>query len=59
MNAAAKWTIAGVREAIRAKKASAREITADFFKRIAERNPELNAYLALSQIGRASWRERV
>ena len=48
MNAAAKWTIAGVREAIRAKKASAREITADFFKRIAERNPELNAYLALS-----------
>ncbi|MGH6864453.1 MAG: amidase, partial [Methylocella sp.] len=48
MNPAARWTIAGVREAIRTKKASAREITAEFYKRIAERNPELNAFLAFS-----------
>ncbi len=48
MSPAASWTIAGVREAIRSKKASAREIASEFFRRIAERNPELNAYLALS-----------
>ena len=48
MSPDATWTIAGVREAIRSKKASAREIASEFFKRIAARNPELNAYLALS-----------
>src|SRR6516225_6515710 len=42
-------TIHEVREAIAAKKASAREITADYFKRIAARNGELNAYLTLSE----------
>lgn len=48
MNPAAAWTISSVRDAIRTKKASAREIASEFFRRIAERNPELNAYLALS-----------
>jgi aspartyl-tRNA(Asn)/glutamyl-tRNA(Gln) amidotransferase subunit A len=43
------WTIDGVREALAAKKVSARELAADFYKRIAERNPELNAYLMLSE----------
>ena len=42
------WTIDGVREALSARKISARELTADFFARIAARNPELNAFLALS-----------
>ena len=42
-------TIQGVRAAIAGKKASAREITADFYKRIAERNKELNAFLTLSE----------
>ena len=42
-------TIRGVREAIAGKKASAREITADFYKRIGERNKELNAFLTLSE----------
>jgi aspartyl-tRNA(Asn)/glutamyl-tRNA(Gln) amidotransferase subunit A len=42
------WTIAGVREALMAKKVSARELTAEFYKRIAALNPELNAFLALS-----------
>jgi aspartyl-tRNA(Asn)/glutamyl-tRNA(Gln) amidotransferase subunit A len=42
------WTIDGVKEALAAKQISARELTADFYKRIAARNPELNAYLALS-----------
>jgi aspartyl-tRNA(Asn)/glutamyl-tRNA(Gln) amidotransferase subunit A len=42
------WTIDGVREALAAKKISARELTADFYARIAARNRELNAYLALS-----------
>jgi aspartyl-tRNA(Asn)/glutamyl-tRNA(Gln) amidotransferase subunit A len=45
---AEKWTIDGVREAIRAKKASARELAGEFYKRIAARNPELNAFLTLS-----------
>src|SRR5580658_5312460 len=43
------WTIDGVREALAAKKVSARELAADFYKRIAERNSELNAYLTLSE----------
>ncbi len=43
------WTIDGVREAVARKKASAREITADYYKRIAEHNPKLNAYLTLSE----------
>src|SRR5229473_2709630 len=45
----ANWTVDGVREALAAKKASARELAADFYKRIEARNPELNAFLALSQ----------
>ena len=42
------WTIDGVREGLAAKKISARELAADFYKQIAVRNAELNAYLALS-----------
>jgi aspartyl-tRNA(Asn)/glutamyl-tRNA(Gln) amidotransferase subunit A len=42
------WTINGVKEALAAKKVSARELAADFYKRIEAKNPELNAYLTLS-----------
>src|SRR5580692_9976812 len=45
----ANWTIDGVKEALAAKKTSARELAADFYKRIGERNEELNAYLTLSE----------
>ena len=45
---AANWTIDGVKEALAAKKISARELAGDFYRRIESRNPELNAYLALS-----------
>jgi aspartyl-tRNA(Asn)/glutamyl-tRNA(Gln) amidotransferase subunit A len=45
---AANWTIDGVKTALTAKKVSARELAADFFKNIGARNKELNAYLALS-----------
>ena len=48
MTAAPAWTIASVREALASRKISARELAADFFARIEKRNPELNAYLALS-----------
>jgi aspartyl-tRNA(Asn)/glutamyl-tRNA(Gln) amidotransferase subunit A len=48
MSAAAPWTIASVRTALETKKISARELTKDYFARIERRNPELNAYLALS-----------
>jgi aspartyl-tRNA(Asn)/glutamyl-tRNA(Gln) amidotransferase subunit A len=41
------WTINTVRTALEAKNVSARELAQDFYKRIAERNPELNAFLAL------------
>src|SRR5271169_168679 len=44
----ANWTIDGVKEALAAKKISARELAADFYRRIEARNPELNAFLALS-----------
>jgi aspartyl-tRNA(Asn)/glutamyl-tRNA(Gln) amidotransferase subunit A len=47
MNAPARWTIPAVREALRAKRVSARELTAEFYSRIEKRNPELNAFLAL------------
>jgi aspartyl-tRNA(Asn)/glutamyl-tRNA(Gln) amidotransferase subunit A len=43
-----EWTIESVREALAAKRISARELTAEFCRRIGQRNPELNAYLALS-----------
>jgi aspartyl-tRNA(Asn)/glutamyl-tRNA(Gln) amidotransferase subunit A len=43
------WTIQGVQEALASKKISARELVADYYKRIEARNPQLNAYLALSQ----------
>jgi aspartyl-tRNA(Asn)/glutamyl-tRNA(Gln) amidotransferase subunit A len=42
-----EWTIDSVREALRTKRVSARELTAEFCRRIEQRNPELNAYLAL------------
>jgi aspartyl-tRNA(Asn)/glutamyl-tRNA(Gln) amidotransferase subunit A len=42
------WTIDAVQDSLAAKKISARELTADFYKRIDSRNAELNAYLALS-----------
>jgi aspartyl-tRNA(Asn)/glutamyl-tRNA(Gln) amidotransferase subunit A len=43
------WTIEGVRESLAAKKLSARELAAEHYTRIAARNPELNAFLTLSQ----------
>jgi aspartyl-tRNA(Asn)/glutamyl-tRNA(Gln) amidotransferase subunit A len=48
MGAGTSWTVAAVRESLAAKKISARELADDFYKRIEKRNPELNAYLALS-----------
>jgi len=41
------WTIDSVRQALAAKHISARELTTEFCRRIEQRNPELNAYLAL------------
>jgi len=43
------WTISGTREAIAAKKVSARELAAEHFKRISARNGGLNAYLTLCE----------
>ena len=45
----ANETITSARDAIAGKKVSARELAADYFKRIAARNGELNAYLTLSE----------
>ncbi|MBI3483659.1 MAG: Asp-tRNA(Asn)/Glu-tRNA(Gln) amidotransferase subunit GatA, partial [Acidobacteria bacterium] len=42
------WTIGTIREALEAKQVSARELSTEFFARIDRRNPELNAFLALS-----------
>jgi aspartyl-tRNA(Asn)/glutamyl-tRNA(Gln) amidotransferase subunit A len=46
---ATNWTITAVQEALKAKKVSARELAAGYYKRIEARNPELNSYLTLSQ----------
>ena len=43
-----EWTLAGIREALTKRRISARELASEFYARIAKRNPELNAYLALS-----------
>src|SRR5215472_7958754 len=43
------WTIDSVRQAIAAKKVSARELAAEYYKRIEAKNSELNAYLTLSR----------
>jgi aspartyl-tRNA(Asn)/glutamyl-tRNA(Gln) amidotransferase subunit A len=48
MSAATPWTIAGVRDALLAKKISARELAKEFFAQIDRRNAELNAFLTLS-----------
>jgi aspartyl-tRNA(Asn)/glutamyl-tRNA(Gln) amidotransferase subunit A len=42
------WTASSVRSAIAEKKLSARELAADFYRRIDQRNGDLNAYLTLS-----------
>jgi aspartyl-tRNA(Asn)/glutamyl-tRNA(Gln) amidotransferase subunit A len=42
------FTIDGVKHSLAAKRISARELTADFYKRIQAQNADLNAYLALS-----------
>lgn len=47
MSAASRWTIPAVREGLRAKTISARELTAEFYSRIEKHNGELNAFLAL------------
>ena len=49
MSAATPWTVAGIQEALRAKKISAREIATEFYADIVRQNPTLNAYLALSR----------
>jgi len=43
------WTISRVQEALRVKKISARELAADYYKRIEAPNADLNAFLTLSQ----------
>jgi aspartyl-tRNA(Asn)/glutamyl-tRNA(Gln) amidotransferase subunit A len=48
VSATTSWTIAGVRAALEAKKISARELAAEFYARIDQRNAELNAFLTLS-----------
>ena len=47
MSPATPWTIAGVREALQAKKISARELAREFYAQIDRRNPKLNAFLTL------------
>ena len=42
-----EWTVDSIREALLAKRISARELTADFCRRIERRNAELNAYLTV------------
>jgi aspartyl-tRNA(Asn)/glutamyl-tRNA(Gln) amidotransferase subunit A len=47
MSSTPTWTIGTVRDALLAKRTSARELAKDFYGRIEQRNPELNAFLAL------------
>src|ERR1700733_9386940 len=49
MSASANWTISSVRDALIAKKISARELKNNYFARIEQKNSELNAFLTLSK----------
>ena len=42
------WTVSSIREALAAKRISARELATEFLTRIEKRNPELNAFLTVS-----------
>jgi aspartyl-tRNA(Asn)/glutamyl-tRNA(Gln) amidotransferase subunit A len=42
------WSIASIHAALTSRRISARELTSEFYARIEQRNPELNAFLALS-----------
>jgi len=55
----ATWTIDSLREAIAAKKTSAREVAADYYKRIAAKNRDLNAYLTLCEARAYAQADRV
>jgi aspartyl-tRNA(Asn)/glutamyl-tRNA(Gln) amidotransferase subunit A len=46
---ATNWTIDSVKEALAAKRISARELAAEHYTRIAAGNPQLNAFLTLSE----------
>jgi aspartyl-tRNA(Asn)/glutamyl-tRNA(Gln) amidotransferase subunit A len=59
MSAAPTWTIASVRDALVAKKTSARELVTHFYAQIERRNPELNAFLALCRERAYAHAERV
>lgn len=59
MSSGTNWTIDGVRDALTRKKASAREITAEYYRRIAQQNPKLNAYLTLCESRAYSQADRV
>jgi aspartyl-tRNA(Asn)/glutamyl-tRNA(Gln) amidotransferase subunit A len=47
MNPTPSWTVHSIRDALLAKKTSARELAKDFYAQIERRNPEINAFLAL------------
>jgi aspartyl-tRNA(Asn)/glutamyl-tRNA(Gln) amidotransferase subunit A len=47
MSSAAPWTVQSVRAALEGRKISARELTTEFYARIENRNPGLNAFLTL------------
>jgi len=49
MTTQADWTVASIRDALAARKISARELTEDYFSRIDHHNPGLNAFLTLSK----------
>ena len=59
MSAATNWTISSVRAALESKKISARELAAEFYRRIDRQNSELNAFLTLSPERAYAQAERV
>lgn len=44
-----RWTVASIRTALESKRISARELAAEFYSRIENRNAELNAYLSFAK----------
>jgi aspartyl-tRNA(Asn)/glutamyl-tRNA(Gln) amidotransferase subunit A len=53
------WTISSVKEALATKKVSAREVVAEHYARIGEKNKEVNAYLTLCEERAYAQAERI
>jgi aspartyl-tRNA(Asn)/glutamyl-tRNA(Gln) amidotransferase subunit A len=59
MTISGEWTVRSIREALLGRSVSARELASEFYRRIDQRNPGLNAFLAVAPDRAYAQAERV